>query len=187
MKLTQKTIEAGDLVVVVEYSRPLPHDTKKQRTEKHKATTEAQKKLGTDELNIGILMSNLDAENQLIMKDAVEDYCKENNIYCCPGCVTPTEIMKAISLGLDVVKFFPANVYGGLKALKALAAPFTGVKFLPTGGINEENMSEYAEAPFIIAIGGSFVCTKKDIKDNNFDKITELSKITVEKIKKARS
>ncbi len=114
-------------------------------------------------------------------------YCKENNIYCCPGCVTPTEIMKAISLGLDVVKFFPANVYGGLKALKALAAPFTGVKFLPTGGINEENMSEYAEAPFIIAIGGSFVCTKKDIKDNNFDKITELSKITVEKIKKARS
>lgn len=114
-------------------------------------------------------------------------YCKEKNIYCCPGCVTPTEIMKAISLGLDVVKFFPANVYGGLKALKALAAPFTGVKFLPTGGINEENMSEYAEAPFIIAIGGSFVCTKKDIKDNNFDKITELSKITVEKIKKARS
>ena len=114
-------------------------------------------------------------------------YCKENNIYCCPGCVTPTEIMTAISLGLDVVKFFPANVYGGLKALKALAAPFTGVKFLPTGGINEENMSEYAEAPFIIAIGGSFVCTKKDIKDNNFDKITELSKITVEKIKKARS
>ena len=114
-------------------------------------------------------------------------YCKENNIYCCPGCVTPTEIMKAISLGLDVVKFFPANVYGGLKALKALAAPFTGVKFLPTGGINEENMSEYAEASFIIAIGGSFVCTKKDIKDNNFDKITELSKITVEKIKKARS
>lgn len=114
-------------------------------------------------------------------------YCKENNIYCCPGCVTPTEIMKAISLGLDVVKFFPANVYGGLKALKALAAPFTGVKFLPTGGINEENMSEFAEAPFIIAIGGSFVCTKKDIKDNNFDKITELSKITVEKIKKARS
>ncbi len=114
-------------------------------------------------------------------------YCKENNIYCCPGCVTPTEIMKAISLGLDVVKFFPANVYGGLKALKALAAPFTGVKFLPTGGINEENMSEYAEAPFIIAIGGSFVCTKKDIKDNNFEKITELSKITVEKIKKARS
>lgn len=114
-------------------------------------------------------------------------YCKENNIYCCPGCVTPTEIMKAISLGLDVVKFFPANVYGGLKALKALAAPFTGVKFLPTGGINEENMSEYAVAPFIIAIGGSFVCTKKDIKDNNFDKITELSKITVEKIKKARS
>ena len=112
--------------------------------------------------------------------------CKERNVYCCPGCVTPTEIMKALSLGLDVVKFFPANVYGGLKALKALAAPFSGVKFLPTGGINEENMSEYASAPFIIAIGGSFVCTKKDIKDNNFEKITELSKLTVDRIREAR-
>ena len=94
--------------------------------------------------------------------------------------------MKAISLGLDVVKFFPANVYGGLKALKALAAPFTGVKFLPTGGINEENMSEYIAAPFVTAIGGSFVCTKADIKNQDFDKIAEISKQTVAKIAEAR-
>lgn len=120
------------------------------------------------------------------LDEEVVKLCIEKDIYCCPGCATPTEIMKAMSLGLDVVKFFPANVYGGLKALKALAAPFTGVKFLPTGGINEENMSEYVSAPFVTAIGGSFVCTKADIKNQDFDKITEISKQTIGKIAEAR-
>ena len=91
-----------------------------------------------------------------------------------PGCVTPTEIMAAVKLGLRVVKFFPAGVYGGLSAMKALSAPFVGIKFIPTGGVNAQNVGEYAAAPFVHAIGGSWVCTKQDIAAGNFRKITDL-------------
>ena len=91
-----------------------------------------------------------------------------------PGCVTPTEIMMALKHDLKVVKFFPANVYGGLKAMKSLAAPFVGIKFMPTGGVNAENAREYLEAPFIHAVGGSWVCPKAEIVAGNFDKITDL-------------
>ncbi len=101
-------------------------------------------------------------------------WCVENGIAVCPGCVTPTEIMAAIKLGLHVVKFFPANVYGGLNAMKNLSAPFGGVKFLPTGGVNTANIKEYYSAPFIHAVGGSWVCPKADIAAGNFEKITEL-------------
>jgi len=102
-------------------------------------------------------------------------WCVENNIPICPGCATPSEIMIALKHGLKCVKFFPANVYGGLKALKALSAPFVGLKFIPTGGVNQENIGEFAAAPFIQAVGGSWVCAKADIQAGNWDKITELS------------
>ncbi len=101
-------------------------------------------------------------------------WCVENGIAVCPGCVTPTEIMAAIKLGLKVVKFFPANVYGGLNAMKNLSAPFVGIKFIPTGGVNADNIRDYVSAPYIHAVGGSWVCPKKDIAAGNFDKITEL-------------
>ena len=93
-----------------------------------------------------------------------------------PGCVTPTEIMAAMSHGLKVVKFFPANVYGGLSAMKALSGPFGGIKFIPTGGVNDKNLAEYISAPFIHAVGGSWLCAKADIAAHNFDKITSLCK-----------
>ncbi len=101
-------------------------------------------------------------------------YCVENNIPITPGCVTPTEITAALKIGLKVVKFFPANVYGGLSAMKNLSAPFVGVKFLPTGGVNAANIREYIDAPFIHAVGGSWVCPKADIAAGNFEKITTL-------------
>ncbi len=101
-------------------------------------------------------------------------WCVENGIAVCPGCVTPTEIMAAIQLGLKVVKFFPANVYGGLNAMKNLSAPFVGIKFIPTGGVNAANIKEYVDAPFIHAVGGSWVCPKADIAAGNFEKITAL-------------
>ncbi len=103
-------------------------------------------------------------------------YCMEMGIPVIPGCVTPTEIMAALAMGLEVVKFFPANVYGGLTAMKNLAAPFGGVKFLPTGGVNTQNIKEYMDAPFIHAVGGSWVCPKADIAAGNFAHITELCK-----------
>ena len=104
----------------------------------------------------------------------VVGWCIENGIAVTPGCVTPTEITAAINIGLKVVKFFPANIYGGLNAMKTLSGPFPGVKFLPTGGISTANIKEYIDAPFIHAVGGSWVCPKADIAAGNLDKITTL-------------
>ena len=87
---------------------------------------------------------------------AVAKICNERNISYYPGCVTPTEIMMALELGITTVKFFPANVYGGLKALKALSAPFPQVKFIPTGGVDRSNIDEFLAFDKIAAIGGSF-------------------------------
>ncbi len=106
-------------------------------------------------------------------KDVVS-YCLENGIATTPGCVTPTEITAAVNMGIKVIKFFPANIYGGLNAMKNLAAPFVGIKFLPTGGINTANVREYIDAPFIHAVGGSWICPRADIAAGHFDKITEL-------------
>ena len=108
--------------------------------------------------------------------EEVVAWCVENCIPVAPGCVTPTEIMAALKHGLKMIKFFPANVYGGLNAMKNLSAPFVGVKFLPTGGVNAANIKEYIDAPFIHAVGGSWVCPKADINAGNWDKITQLCK-----------
>ena len=101
-------------------------------------------------------------------------WCVENGVAVTPGCVTPTEIMAALKHGLKVLKFFPANVYGGLNAIKALAGPFVGLKFIPTGGVNQQNLGEFVSNPSIHAVGGSWVCPKADIAAHNFDKITQL-------------
>ena len=106
--------------------------------------------------------------------EEVVAWCVENGIPVAPGCVTPTEIMAALKHGLKMIKFFPANVYGGLNAMKNLSAPFVGIKFLPTGGVNAANIKEYIDAPFIHAVGGSWVCPKAEINAGNWDKITAL-------------
>ena len=90
------------------------------------------------------------------LSPAVAKICKKKNIPYFPGCVTPTEIMAALELGITTVKFFPANVYGGLKAMKALAAPFPQIKFIPTGGVDRSNIDEFLAWDKIAAIGGSF-------------------------------
>ena len=87
----------------------------------------------------------------------VAKLCKKKNIPYFPGCVTPTEIMQALELGITVVKFFPANVYGGLKAMKALSAPFPQIKFIPTGGVDSANIDEFLVWEKIYAVGGSFM------------------------------
>lgn len=110
----------------------------------------------------------------------------ENDIPVIPGAVTPTEIMKAIGLGLKVVKFFPADVYGGIKAIKALSAPFGQVKFLPTGGVSEDNLKEFIGNGSVAAVGGSWVCKKDDIINHDWEKITALSENAVKIIKETR-
>lgn len=89
--------------------------------------------------------------------DEVLKVCEEKKIPYLPGVVTPTEIMHALDKGLTYLKFFPAGVFGGLKALKALSAAFPQVKFMPTGGVDNTNLAEFASAPFIFAIGGSWL------------------------------
>ncbi len=109
--------------------------------------------------------------------EEVVSWCCDNGIPVTPGCVTPTEITAALNRhGLKVLKFFPANVYGGLSAVKALAGPFAsaGVKFIPTGGVNQANLAEFVANPHIHAVGGSWVCPKAEIAAGNFEKITAL-------------
>ncbi len=108
--------------------------------------------------------------------DSVAEFCKSANILYLPGCVTPTEIMKAMDMGINVVKFFPASVYGGLKAIKALAAPFTGVKFVPTGGVNALNLAEYLAFDKVVAVGGSWMVDGKLVKEGRFDEIERLAR-----------
>lgn len=97
--------------------------------------------------------------------DEAARYCTDEKIPYYPGCVTPTEIMRALSYGLNVVKFFPAGVYGGLKAMKALSAPFPQVRFIPTGGVDLSNLKEYLDFDKVYAVGGSFMM-KGDIVKN---------------------
>ena len=101
-------------------------------------------------------------------------WCVDQGIPVLPGCVTPTEIMAAMKHGLKVLKFFPAGVYGGLSAMKALSGPFKGVKFVPTGGVGPQNAGEYGAAPFIHAVGGSWVCDQDEIASHQFQRITQL-------------
>ena len=106
----------------------------------------------------------------------VVDWCLKHNMPVCPGTVTPADLEQALDFGLRLVKFFPAGVYGGLAAMKALSGPFGGIKFLPTGGVNAQNIGEFIAAPFIHAVGGSWVCPKADIAAGDFEKITALCK-----------
>ena len=90
------------------------------------------------------------------LSPSVAKICNERGVPYYPGCVTPTEIMAALELGITTVKFFPANVYGGLKALKALSAPFPQVRFIPTGSVDRSNIDEFLAFDKVAAIGGSF-------------------------------
>ena len=120
------------------------------------------------------------------LDEAVVLWAMGNNVPVIPGTVTPTEIMRAISLGLNVLKFFPADVYGGIKALKALSAPFGQVRFLPTGGVSEANLKDFISEKSVAAVGGSWVCKKDDILNHDWDKITNLSANAVKIIKESR-
>jgi 2-dehydro-3-deoxyphosphogluconate aldolase/(4S)-4-hydroxy-2-oxoglutarate aldolase len=106
-------------------------------------------------------------------------YCVEKNIPITPGCSNPSDIEAAIELGLDVVKFFPAEAAGGLAMIKAMAAPYVNMKFMPTGGINAKNLNSYLDFPKIIACGGSWMVSDELVKAGEFDKITTLTKEAV--------
>ncbi|MDO4303627.1 MAG: bifunctional 4-hydroxy-2-oxoglutarate aldolase/2-dehydro-3-deoxy-phosphogluconate aldolase [Bacillota bacterium] len=116
----------------------------------------------------------------------VVQYCIDKGIPITPGCMTPSEIEQAIEHGLEVVKFFPAEPAGGLKMLKAMAAPYVGMKFMPTGGISAGNVREYLKYDRILACGGSWMVKGDLIDAGDFDKIRELTKEAVEIVKECR-
>lgn len=116
----------------------------------------------------------------------VVKYCVEKGIPVTPGVCTPSEVEQAIELGLDVVKFFPAEPAGGLNMIKAMAAPYVGMKFMPTGGINAKNVREYLAYDRILACGGSWMVKGSLVEAGEFDKIKELTKEAVEIVKESR-
>ena len=105
----------------------------------------------------------------------IVDYCLKKEIPVYPGCVSPSEVAQAVKRGLKVVKFFPAEPAGGLPMIKAMAAPYVGLKFMPTGGINAKNLEEYLSCDKIICCGGSWMVKGELVKAGEFDKIRELT------------
>ena len=114
-------------------------------------------------------------------------YCQSKNLPIYPGCTTPTDYHAAYKLGLEVLKFFPAEQSGGLAKIKAMSAPFPMFKVMPTGGISLKNLAEYIKAPVICACGGSYMVTADLIDNNKWDEITDLCKKSVEIVKEARN
>lgn len=110
----------------------------------------------------------------------VVKWCLDNGVTPLPGCTTPSEIEGALELGLDVVKFFPAEQSGGLAKIKAMSAPYGNVKFMPTGGVSLDNVNEYLANKKILACGGSFMVKESYIDEENWDEIVKLTKQSVD-------
>lgn len=114
--------------------------------------------------------------------DQTVEYCVKNQIPIFPGCATPSEVERALSFGLTDLKFFPAEASGGLKMIKAMCAPYTNVRFMPTGGINEDNMLSYLSYEKILACGGSWMVKDSLIRNHQFDEITRLADSAMRKM-----
>ena len=114
-------------------------------------------------------------------------YCQEKGIEIYAGCTTPTDYHAAYKLGLEVLKFFPAEQSGGLAKIKAMSAPFPMFKVMPTGGISLKNLGEYVSCPVIAACGGSYMVTADLIDNGKWDEITELCEKSVQIVKEART
>lgn len=114
------------------------------------------------------------------------DLCKAKDLPIFPGVVTPSELMAGIAHGIEIFKFFPASVFGGLKAIKALAGPFPQLKLMPTGGVNPDNLTEYLASDKIFACGGSWMIKASFIDNEEYAKITELSREARDIVKRVR-
>ena len=105
----------------------------------------------------------------------IVDYCLKKKIPVLPGCISPSEVAQAVKRGLTIVKFFPAEQAGGIAMIKAMAAPYVGLKFMPTSGINAGNLTEYLSCDKILCCGGSWMVKGDLVKAGDFGKIRELS------------
>ena len=117
----------------------------------------------------------------------VVDYCILKQIPVFPGCITPSEVAQAVKSGLKVVKFFPAAQFGGVSTIQALTAPYVGLKFMPTGGVNAKNLADYLQCKSIIACGGSWMVKSDLIKAGEFEKIKDMTKEAVSLVNEIRA
>lgn len=117
---------------------------------------------------------------------ALVDWCIERNLPTLPGVATASEITMGVVRGLKVLKFFPAEVMGGMNGLKALSAPFPGMKFIPMGGVSAANLAEYLRLPYVHACGGSWPVNKKLIAEGNYAEITRLTREALSIIREVR-
>ena len=116
----------------------------------------------------------------------VVKHCIEIELPVLPGTVTPSEVTAAENLGLKVTKFFPASQYGGLNTIKALAAPFVGHRFMPTGGVSTDNVEEYLSSSAIIACGGTWMVKPALFADGDFSKVEQIARDAMDVVKKVR-
>lgn len=117
----------------------------------------------------------------------IVDYCLEKEIPVFPGCITPSEVAQAVKRGLKVVKFFPAEQFGGVATIKAMAAPYVGLKFMPTGGVSAKNLESYLSCDKIIACGGSWMVKGDLVKAGKFDEIKAMTEEAVKLVAEIRN
>jgi len=117
----------------------------------------------------------------------VVGWCLDEGVPVTPGVATPTEIEMALERGLEILKFFPAEAMGGIGALKAIAAPYVGVKFMPTGGVNLDNLAGYLALPSVHCCGGSWLVKADLISGGKFDEITRLTQEAMSIVRRVRA
>jgi 2-dehydro-3-deoxyphosphogluconate aldolase/(4S)-4-hydroxy-2-oxoglutarate aldolase len=141
-------------------------------------------------LTVGQADRAVDAGAQFIVSPGfnrkVVQWCLEKPIPIIPGVATPTEIDMALEEGLSVLKFFPAEALGGVRTLKAIAAPYGRVKFIPTGGINQGNLADYLAQPSVHCCGGSWLVEADLISAGKFDEITQLTRDALSTVRTVR-
>lgn len=137
-------------------------------------------------LSIEKAKESVDAGAEFIVSPGLDPkivkWCIDSGIVITPGIVTPTEINHALEFGLTILKFFPANIFGGIKGCEALYGPYRMVKFIPTGGISDDNLQDFVNKPYIHAIGGGWLCKSADINGKKFDKITGIVKESIDRL-----
>lgn len=135
-------------------------------------------------LNTNQVDEAMEAGSQFIVSPGlnpkVVQYCLDKDIPVLPGCATPSDMEKAIELGLDTVKFFPAEANGGIRAIKAMSGPYVNLKFMPTGGINTHNLNDYLTFDKIVACGGTWMVLQELIDNQQWDRITEITKEAID-------
>jgi 2-dehydro-3-deoxyphosphogluconate aldolase/(4S)-4-hydroxy-2-oxoglutarate aldolase len=141
-------------------------------------------------LNIDTAKRAVDAGAKFIVSPGfnpkVVRWCIDHRVPITPGTATPTDIEMALDHGISVVKFFPCEAIGGLKTLKAIAAPYSMMRFIPTGGITAENLASYLKFAPIVACGGSWMVSKELLNEKRFDEVTKLTRAAVDLARQAR-